>query len=106
MGGPAGSSLFGGVSYLILFIIGASAQYSVIKAPVPDTASPVHGYSRAMAYARPVYFILTTSIVQLLTALIGYVDGPIIMYGFEVISVQSLAIMLEICRNIGSQFFF
>ena len=36
-GGAENSPLFGGISYLLLFFIGASAQYSVIKAPVPDT---------------------------------------------------------------------
>ena len=46
LGASRGAPLFGGITYLLLFVIGASAQYAVIKSPVPDTASPVHGYSR------------------------------------------------------------
>ena len=51
-----------------------------------------------MAYARPVYFFVTASLAQLLVRLIGWLDGPLSMYGFELISIQSLAVALELSR--------
>ena len=51
-----------------------------------------------MAYARPVYFIITTSLLQLVIYLVKFVDGPVNMYGFEVISTENLAILIEMIR--------
>ena len=51
-----------------------------------------------MAYARPVYFFVTASLAHLLVRLIGWLDGPLSMYGFELISIQSLAVALELSR--------
>ena len=65
-GNPAGSLIFGGFWFVYLFFVGASAIYSLIKSPVPDAASPVHGYSRSMAYARGFYLISLSCLLFLL----------------------------------------
>ena len=52
LGYKKGSPLFQGIRLPLLFLVSATAQYATIKCPVPDTASPSHGYSRSMAYAR------------------------------------------------------
>ncbi|XP_066152937.1 pecanex-like protein 1 isoform X2 [Euwallacea fornicatus] len=44
----------------------ASAQYSLVKSVQPDSASPTHGFNRVIAYSRPVYFCLFSSLVIIL----------------------------------------
>ncbi|KAH1026647.1 pecanex-like protein 1 isoform X2 [Dendroctonus ponderosae] len=44
----------------------ASAQYSLLKSVQPDAASPTHGFNRVIAYSRPVYFCLFSSLVIVL----------------------------------------
>ncbi|KAI8505516.1 hypothetical protein Bbelb_167050, partial [Branchiostoma belcheri] len=53
--------------FIFLFcVIIASCQYSLLKSVQPDSASPVHGHNRIIAFSRPVYFCLCCSLVLLL----------------------------------------
>ncbi|XP_066281752.1 pecanex-like protein 1 isoform X2 [Branchiostoma lanceolatum] len=53
--------------WIFLFcVIIASCQYSLLKSVQPDSASPVHGHNRIIAFSRPVYFCLCCSLVLLL----------------------------------------
>ena len=56
---------------------------SFSKSPVPDTASPVHGYSRSMAYARAVYLMLLVILIYVLLYINSSITQPILFYGFE-----------------------
>lgn len=58
------------LAFIFCFVI-ASCQYSLLKSVQPDAASPTHGFNRLIAYSRPVYFCLCSSIVILLHS---YVD--------------------------------
>lgn len=53
------------LAFIFCFVI-ASCQYSLLKSVQPDAASPTHGFNRLIAYSRPVYFCLCSSIVILL----------------------------------------
>lgn len=52
-------------AFMFCFII-ASSQYSLLKSVQPDAASPTHGFNRVIAYSRPIYFCLFSSIVLLI----------------------------------------
>ncbi|CAH1237391.1 unnamed protein product [Diabrotica balteata] len=49
-------------SFILCFVI-ASCQYSLIKSVQPDAASPTHGFNRVIAYSRPLYFCIFSSLV-------------------------------------------
>ncbi|CAG9762516.1 unnamed protein product [Ceutorhynchus assimilis] len=52
-------------AFWFCFIV-ASSQYSLLKSVQPDAASPTHGFNRVIAYSRPVYFCLFSSVVIIL----------------------------------------
>lgn len=52
-------------AFVFCFII-ASCQYSLLKSVQPDAASPTHGFNRIIAYSRPIYFCIFSSIILLL----------------------------------------
>nr|XP_022912748.1 pecanex-like protein 1 isoform X1 [Onthophagus taurus] len=54
-------------SFLFCFVI-ASCQYSLLKSVQPDAASPTHGFNRIIAYSRPIYFSIFSTIVLLLNS--------------------------------------
>ena len=82
----------------ILFLISAAAQYALIKSPVPDAASPVHGYSPSMAYARGVYFILLSGTVMVMLYAHANLPSPILFYGYELPTDRSISILIEMMR--------
>lgn len=41
----------------------AGSQYSLLKSVQPDSASPVHGFNRMIAFSRPVYFCLYSALL-------------------------------------------
>ncbi|XP_053952109.1 protein pecanex [Anastrepha ludens] len=43
----------------------ASAQYSLVKSVQPDAASPIHGFNKAVAYSRAIYFCICSGILLL-----------------------------------------
>ncbi|XP_050297941.1 pecanex-like protein 1 isoform X2 [Anthonomus grandis grandis] len=53
------------LAFLFCFIM-ASAQYSLLKSVQPDAASPTHGFNRMIAYSRPIYFCLFSSIILIM----------------------------------------
>lgn len=50
------------LAFVFCFIM-ASCQYSLLKSVQPDAASPTHGFNRIIAYSRPVYFCLFSSLI-------------------------------------------
>jgi len=105
-GYKANSLLFEGKALPALFLVGATCQYAMIKSPVPDTASPSHGYSRSMAYARAVYFLLIGSALMLFVhffSLLETVNGAEIeytlkLYHVTIITERSLAVVIEVTK--------
>lgn len=49
-------------AFWFCFII-ASSQYSLFKSVQPDSASPIHGFNRMVAFSRPVYFCVCSAIL-------------------------------------------
>lgn len=49
-------------AFIFCFII-ASSQYSLLKSVQPDAASPTHGFNRIIAYSRPIYFCIFSSVI-------------------------------------------
>lgn len=49
-------------AFIFCFIM-ASCQYSLLKSVQPDAASPTHGFNRVIAYSRPIYFCIFSSII-------------------------------------------
>lgn len=52
-------------AFIFCFVI-ASCQYSLVKSVQPDASSPTHGFNKIVAFSRPVYFCLCSSLVLLL----------------------------------------
>lgn len=50
----------------VFCLVVASCQYSLLKSVQPDAASPTHGFNRVIAYSRPIYFCLFSSIILLI----------------------------------------
>lgn len=72
-------------AFVFCFII-ASCQYSLLKSVQPDAASPTHGFNRIIAYSRPIYFCIFSSIILLLHTNINndnYYVNVFKFYGFE-----------------------
>jgi len=59
------SDLVYDLSALWLCAVIASSQFSLICSVQPDSASPTHGHNQVIAYSRPVYFILSASLLLL-----------------------------------------
>lgn len=53
------------LAFIFCFIL-ASCQYSLLKSVQPDAASPTHGFNRVIAYSRPIYFCIFSSLVLIL----------------------------------------
>ncbi|KAF5299608.1 hypothetical protein FQA39_LY11523 [Lamprigera yunnana] len=47
----------------VFCLVVASCQYSLLKSVQPDAASPTHGFNRVIAYSRPIYFCLVSSLI-------------------------------------------
>lgn len=52
-------------AFIFCFVM-ASCQYSLLKSVQPDAASPTHGFNRIIAYSRPVYFCLFSTLALIL----------------------------------------
>lgn len=50
----------------VFCLVVASCQYSLLKSVQPDAASPTHGFNRVIAYSRPIYFCLLSSVILIL----------------------------------------
>ncbi|CAD6194804.1 unnamed protein product [Caenorhabditis auriculariae] len=49
---------------LVIFaLVVAGSQYSLLKSVQPDASSPIHGFNWMVAYSRPVYFCVTTTVL-------------------------------------------
>lgn len=97
------SLLFEGMSLPALFVVGATCQYAMIKSPVPDTASPSHGYSRSMAYARAVYFLLIGSMLLLtvhFSTTVAQTGYQLELYHVTLVTEHSLAVAIEVTKYI------
>lgn len=57
-------------AFIFCFVI-AGSQYSLLKSVQPDAASPVHGFNKTVAYSRPIYFCLCSSLLILANHLIS-----------------------------------
>ncbi|XP_048504716.1 pecanex-like protein 1 isoform X5 [Athalia rosae] len=81
----------------IFCIVIAGCQYSLLKSVQPDAASPTHGFNRIVAFSRPVYFIICTGLVLVLTeSLENFPDSDFRVYGMLV---SNCAVVLQI-RNV------
>lgn len=49
-------------AFIFSFVI-ASSQFSLLKSVQPDAASPVHGFNKTVAYSRPIYFCICSTIL-------------------------------------------
>uniref|UniRef100_A0AC34R214 Pecanex-like protein n=1 Tax=Panagrolaimus sp. JU765 TaxID=591449 RepID=A0AC34R214_9BILA len=58
--------IFEEISLLFFAFVVAGSQFSLLKSVQPDASSPVHGFNWLVAYSRPVYFIILSSIILLL----------------------------------------
>ncbi|KAL3119026.1 hypothetical protein niasHT_003809 [Heterodera trifolii] len=54
------------VSLLFFSFTVAGAQFSLLKSVQPDSASPVHGFNWLVAYSRPIYFLILSSLILFL----------------------------------------
>ena len=52
-------------AFIFCFVI-AGCQYSLLKSVQPDAASPTHGFNRIVAFSRPIYFCLVSTLVIIL----------------------------------------
>lgn len=97
LGYAKGSAVF---SDSLLFLVAASCQYSTIKSPVPDVASPGHGYALSMAFARPVYFFLHAFIMLFLFYVVDVIgeEGHLRFYGIPLVNIKVLSVMIELFR--------
>lgn len=57
-------------AFIFCFVI-AGSQYSLLKSVQPDAASPIHGFNKTVAYSRPIYFCLCSSLLILANHLIS-----------------------------------
>lgn len=76
-------------AFLFCFVI-ASCQYSLIKSVQPDASSPTHGFNKVVAFSRPVYFCLCSSLVLLFHFSALYTKREFTLYGFYIKSNDSL----------------
>lgn len=51
------------LTMVLLCLVMASCQFSVLKSVQPDAASPTHGFNRIVAFSRPIYFCICGSLV-------------------------------------------
>lgn len=49
-------------AFIFCFVI-AGSQFSLLKSVQPDASSPIHGFNKTVAYSRPIYFCLCSSIL-------------------------------------------
>lgn len=49
-------------AFIFSFVI-ASSQFSLLKSVQPDASSPVHGFNKTVAYSRPIYFCICSTIL-------------------------------------------
>jgi len=54
---------FQDLTMVLLCIVIASCQFSLLKSVQPDAASPTHGFNSIVAFSRPIYFCLCGSLV-------------------------------------------
>uniref|UniRef100_A0A914HZD5 Pecanex-like protein n=1 Tax=Globodera rostochiensis TaxID=31243 RepID=A0A914HZD5_GLORO len=56
-------NVYAEISLLFFAFTVAGAQFSLLKSVQPDSASPVHGFNWLVAYSRPIYFVILSSII-------------------------------------------
>ncbi|XP_048386897.1 pecanex-like protein 1 [Stegostoma tigrinum] len=84
---------FKDLSVLHFCLVIASCQYSLLKSPQPDPASPVHGHNRIVAYSRSIYFSICCSLVWVLDLGSKSTQLPTsTLYGIRLISPENFAI--------------
>lgn len=57
---------FQDLSKVLLCIVIASCQFSLLKSVQPDAASPTHGFNGIVVFSRPIYFCICGCIVYLI----------------------------------------
>uniref|UniRef100_A0A1Y1JUR7 Pecanex-like protein n=2 Tax=Photinus pyralis TaxID=7054 RepID=A0A1Y1JUR7_PHOPY len=86
---------------LVFCIVMCSCQYSLLKSVQPDAASPTHGFNRVIAYSRPIYFCLLSSIILILHASIAHesYDTAFTVYGVNFTNKNILVCIREFIVN-------
>lgn len=71
-------------AFLFCFVT-AGCQYSLLKSVQPDAASPTHGFNRIIVFSRPVYYIIVSSIILILTEIMtNFKNSDFRVYGLRV----------------------
>ncbi|KAJ6633565.1 Pecanex-like protein 1, partial [Pseudolycoriella hygida] len=74
-------------AFIFCFVI-AGSQYSLLKSVQPDASSPIHGFNKTVAYSRPIYFCLCSSLLILANHLISDSDSTyqtIILFNIPIV---------------------
>lgn len=81
---------------VLLCLVMASCQFSLLKSVQPDAASPTHGFNRIVTFSRPIYFSICGSVIVLLQNCIdnGYYDYQFYVFRFD-ITKQAIMIALR-----------
>lgn len=77
----------------------AGSQYSLLKSVQPDSASPVHGFNRMIAFSRPVYFCLYSALLCIIRLNLEEYTGDsrtkndFTLYGIQIKPAEILVVM-------------
>ncbi|KAK0163469.1 hypothetical protein PV327_007144 [Microctonus hyperodae] len=75
----------------IFCFVTAGCQYSLLKSVQPDAASPTHGFNRIIVFSRPVYYIIVSSIILILSeSLQHFKNSDFRVYGLRVADYDTL----------------
>lgn len=85
-------------AFIFSFVI-AGSQFSLLKSVQPDAASPIHGFNKAVAYSRPIYFCLCASLLilahQMVLPATQEVPLPVTLFGISFLPLEFFHIIEE-----------
>lgn len=86
-------------AFIFCFVI-AGSQFSLLKSVQPDAASPIHGFNKTVAYSRPIYFCLCSSVLilahQLSSSASHEIALPVSLFGISFLPHEFFQIIEEI----------